>query len=53
MIELKNTSDNVVMGPRVEDSPAASHLVVFEDRAEMDCVIKYLLDEFADQTDTR
>ena len=42
-----------MMGPRVEDSPAASHLVVFEDRAEMDCVIKYLLDEFADQTDTR
>ena len=38
---------------RVEDSPAASHLVVFEDRAEMDCVIKYLLDEFPDQTDTR
>ena len=37
----------------MEDSPAASHLVVFEDRAEMDCVIKYLLDEFPDQTDTR
>ena len=37
----------------MEDSPAASHLVVFEDRTEMDCVIKYLLDEFPDQTDTR
>ena len=27
----------------MEDSPAASHLVVFEDRAEMDSVIKYLM----------
>ena len=34
---------------RIEDTPN-TQLVVFETRAEMDCLIKYLTDEFPDQT---
>ena len=30
---------------RIEDPPN-SHLAVFENRAEMDCIIKYLIDEY-------
>ena len=36
---------------RVEDSPK-THLVVFENRAEMNCIIKYIIDEYSDQNAT-
>ena len=34
--------------PRVEDPPHTK-LVAFESRGEMDCLIKYLMDEYPDQ----
>ena len=37
---------------RVEDSPN-SDLVVFDDLVEMNCVLKYLIDEFPDQATTK
>ena len=37
---------------RVEDT-GHTHLAVFENRAEMHCLIKYLLDEFPEQKNAR
>ena len=36
---------------RLED-PGHSHLVVFENRGELNCLIKYLMDEYPHQVDT-
>ena len=35
---------------RLED-PGHSHLVVFENRGELNCLIKYLMDEYPHQVD--